>query len=55
MRLRPDKKEERRRDAEKRTKAWRELTLEQQIESLNTRRGNSTKQKEKIQALINVF
>ena len=48
MRLRPDRKTERQVQAEARTKEWRALTPQQQIESLNNRRGNSLKQRTRI-------
>jgi hypothetical protein len=48
MRLRPDKKFTRQQEATKRNEAWRALTYEQQLESLNARQGNSQRQVDKI-------
>jgi hypothetical protein len=50
MRLRPDKKYTRQEEAKKRVEEWRSLSLQEQLESLNTRRGNSTRQRTKILA-----
>ena len=52
MRLRPDKKFSRKQEADRRNVEWRKLSPEQQIESLNSRRGNSKRQKEKISGQI---
>ena len=50
MRLRPDKKFQRQEDAKERNAAWQALSPQQQIESLNDRRGNSMRQRTKILA-----
>ena len=44
------KQDRKRKEAEARNKAWRALTKEQQIQSLQSRRGNSKKQIEKIKS-----
>lgn len=48
MRLRPDKKYQRQEEALKRNEVWRALSPQQQLESLDERRGNSTKQRTKL-------
>ncbi len=48
MRLRSDKKFERQSEAVKRIEIWRALSPQQQLESLNKRRGNSMRQRTKI-------
>jgi len=50
MRLRPDKKYTRQEEAKKRVEEWRSLSLQEQLESLNNRRGNSMRQRTKILA-----
>ena len=48
MRLRPDKKTQRQVEAKRRVQKWRELSPQQQLESLNKRRGNSMRQRAQI-------
>lgn len=48
MQLRPDKKYQRQEEAAKRNEAWRALSPQEQIESLNQRRGNSMRQRSLI-------
>lgn len=48
MRLRPDKKYQRQEEAKQRVEAWRQLSPQEQLESLNKRRGNSMRQRTKI-------
>jgi hypothetical protein len=50
MRLRPDKKFQRQEEAKERNAAWQALSPQQQIESLNERRGNSMRQRARILA-----
>ena len=45
MRLRADRREERKREADSRNEAWRQLSRREQLESLNNRPGKSAKQR----------
>lgn len=51
MRLRADRRDERRREAQERNAAWTALPTVAKIQSLHTRPGNSTKQLDKLYAL----
>lgn len=48
MKLRPDRKEARRREAEERNERWRALSTEEKLRSLLSRRGQSKRQVEKL-------
>lgn len=48
MRLRNDKRDQRKREAEARNAAWRALTPEQQVDSLNDRGARACRQRKAI-------
>ncbi len=48
MRPRSDKKYTRQEEAKQRVEEWQKLSPQQQLESLNQRRGNSMRQRTKI-------
>lgn len=52
LRLRGDRKVERLEAAGTRNKAWRDLTPQEQIKSLQSRRGASKRQLAKLKALL---
>jgi hypothetical protein len=51
MKLRNDRREERRAEALERNKAWGLLSKDQQIQSLKSRRGESKRQMKKLQGI----